>query len=118
MHLAAGRRPPSVNKRGIWPECGSDRREGGREGGREGSHGPESMVKGREGRRGLHGGSIVSLKQMEFLFGFSFSHTFFFKEAVSASGLRVVNILTYLNPICIKCLKKGLNPRGFVLGLS
>lgn len=31
MLLATGRRPPSMNKGGMWPECGSDRQDGGRE---------------------------------------------------------------------------------------
>lgn len=31
MLLATGRRPPSMSKGGMWPECGSDCRDGGRE---------------------------------------------------------------------------------------
>lgn len=31
MLVARGRRPPSMSKGGMWPECGSDCSDGGRE---------------------------------------------------------------------------------------
>lgn len=31
MLLATGRRPPSMSRGGMWPECGSDCWDGGRE---------------------------------------------------------------------------------------
>lgn len=67
MPLATGRRPPSMSRGGMWPECGSDRLDGRRES-RTREHG-----QGKGGKKGsAERGSRVSLQQMVFLFGLSF----------------------------------------------
>lgn len=53
MLLATGRRPPSMSKGGMWPQCGSDRRDGGRES-RTREHG-----QGKAGQKGLNRGQQI-----------------------------------------------------------
>lgn len=55
MLWATGRRPPSMSEGGMWSECGSDGRDGGRE--------SRPREHGEGGSEGLQGGGRVSLEK-------------------------------------------------------
>lgn len=60
MFLATGRRPLSMSKGGMWPECGSDCRDGG-----EGVTDQRAWSREERKEGVCTEGSRVSLKQME-----------------------------------------------------
>lgn len=69
MLLATERRSPSMSKGGMWPECGSDRQDGGRES-RTREHGQERGGKTGSAQRAAE----FLLSKWSFCLAFHLSH--------------------------------------------